>query len=542
MIRVLFVIAAAAVTSPAFAAGESGATNRMANADVETPMAAVEIDGEALFHLRGASSLPAEARAATVKERIEELAADPTVRTDELRVVPSDEYVRVMAGDRPAITLVDADARPQQVSLTVLAELYRNRIARAIEEYRRERRPEQLLRDALAALAATAALALAVVLVVWLTRRLDVRLERRFHRRIEALEVQSFELLRAEQIRGALHNLLRAVRTVALLGVALLYLHFVLALFPWTRGYANRLLQLVLGPLSTMGRAVLASVPNLVFLAVLFVVIRFLLRIGRLFFDAVGRGSITLAGFDREWAVPTYKIARVAAVAFGLVVAYPYIPGSESAAFKGVSLFLGIVFSLGSSSAISNMIAGYTMTYRRAFKVGDRIKIGDTVGDVIEMRLQVTHLRSFKNEEVIIPNSQILNSEIVNYSSVAKERGLILHTTVGIGYETPWRQVEAMLLMAAERTPGLLKEPPPFVLYRKLGDFAVEYEINAYCREPQRMLALYTALHRNILDLFNEYGVQIMTPAYEGDPDQLKVVSRDQWYAAPALRDPGDPK
>jgi small-conductance mechanosensitive channel len=195
------------------------------------------------------------------------------------------------------------------------------------------------------------------------------------------------------------------------------------------------------------------------------------------------------------------------------------------------------VFSLGSSSAISNMIAGYTMTYRRAFKVGDRIKIGDTIGDVIETRLQVTHLRSFKNEEIIIPNSQILNSEIVNYSSLAAERGLILHTVVGIGYETPWRQVEAMLLMAADQTAGLLKEPPPFVLYRKLGDFAVEYEINVYCREPQRMMALYTALHRNILDLFNEYGVQIMTPAYETDPEQAKVVAKDQWYLAPARHD-----
>jgi small-conductance mechanosensitive channel len=208
------------------------------------------------------------------------------------------------------------------------------------------------------------------------------------------------------------------------------------------------------------------------------------LRMMRLFFDAVGRHEVAFSGFDPEWAAPTYKIVRLAVVAFGLVVAYPYIPGSQSAAFKGVSLLLGVVFSLGSSSAISNIIAGYTMTYRRAFKLGDRIKIGETIGDVIEMRLQVTHLRSLKNEEVIVPNSQILNNEIVNFSSLAKEEGLILHTTVGIGYEVPWRQVEAMLLMAVERTPGLLKEPAPFVLHRKLGDFAVDYEVNAYCREP----------------------------------------------------------
>jgi small-conductance mechanosensitive channel len=526
---------AGAAASPGFAAEQPGS-----EANIST--APVEIDGDVLFHLRGSAALPAKVRAARVKDQIEALAADPTLRADELQVVPSGEYVTIMAGDRRVLSLVDADARLLQISLIVLADLYRNRIVQAIDEYRQARRPEQLLRDALSALAATAVLALAVVLVVWLTRRLDVRLERRLHRRIEALKIQSFELVRAEQVRGALHNLLRGIRAVALVAFALFYLHFVLSLFPWTRGYARLLLAVFIGPLRTIGRAVLANIPNLVFLAILFLVIRFVVRLTHFFFDAVERGTVTLARFDREWAAPTYRIVRVAVIAFGLVVAYPYIPGSESAAFKGVSLFLGVVFSLGSSSVISNMIAGYTMTYRRAFKVGDRILVGETLGDVIETRLQVTHLRSLKNEEVVIPNSQILNSQIVNYSSLAKEHGLILHTTVGIGYETPWRQVEAMLLLAVERTPGFLTEPAPFVLHRKLGDFAVEYEINAYCQDVHAMMALYTALHRNILDLFNEYGVQIMTPAYERDPEQAKLVPKEQWYAPPARRDPQNPK
>jgi small-conductance mechanosensitive channel len=180
------------------------------------------------------------------------------------------------------------------------------------------------------------------------------------------------------------------------------------------------------------------------------------------------------------------------------------------------------------------MIAGYLMTYRRAFHVGDRVKIQDVVGDVTETRLQVTHLRTVKNEEVTIPNSSILNNEVVNYSALARKEGLILHTTVGIGYETPWRQVEAMLLMAAGRTAGLMKEREPFVRHRKLGDFAVEYELNVYCDNAQAMGVLYTELHRNILDVFNEYGVQIMTPAYEGDTEQPKVVPKEQWFAAPA--------
>jgi small-conductance mechanosensitive channel len=174
------------------------------------------------------------------------------------------------------------------------------------------------------------------------------------------------------------------------------------------------------------------------------------------------------------------------------------------------------------------------MTYRRAFKVGDRIKVNDLIGEVVETRLLVTHLRTVKNEEIVVPNSLILNSHITNYSTLARSRGLILHTTVGIGYETPWRQVEAMLRLAAARTPGLLKEPPPFVLQKSLDDFAVTYEINVYCDNPQAMGRLYTALHQNILDVFNEYGIQIMTPAYESDPEQPKVVPKGQWFMAPA--------
>jgi small-conductance mechanosensitive channel len=217
-----------------------------------------------------------------------------------------------------------------------------------------------------------------------------------------------------------------------------------------------------------------------------------------------------------------------------LVVAYPHIPGSSSEAFKGVSIFIGLMFSLGSSSVIANLMAGYTMIYRRAFKVGDRIVVKDLTGDVTEIRLMVTHLRTVKNEEIVVPNSDILGSHVINYSTLARSRGLILHTTVGIGYETPWRQVEAMLRVAAERTTGLLKEPAPFILEKSLGDFAVTYELNAYCDNPQRMGPLYSAMHQNILDVFNEHGVQIMTPAYEGDPESPKVVPKDQWYLAPA--------
>jgi small-conductance mechanosensitive channel len=284
---------------------------------------------------------------------------------------------------------------------------------------------------------------------------------------------------------------------------------------------------------------VLRYIPDLVFLVILALITRYVLKVVRLFFRRVSDGTITLSGFEADWAKPTDRIVRLLVVAFALIVAYPHIPGSGTDAFKGVSILFGLLFSLGSPSVISNMVAGQSLAYRRAFKVGDRVKIGEHIGDVAQIRLLSTYLRTPKNEQIVIPNSNVLNGEIVNYTSLAKAPGLILHSIVSIGYGTPWRQVEAMLLEAAGRTPGLLPEPRPFVLQKTLGTFAVDYVINVYCDNPTAMFPLYSALHRSILDVFNEHNVQIMTPAYEGDPERPKVVPRDQWFAAPAEPVPG---
>jgi small-conductance mechanosensitive channel len=253
-----------------------------------------------------------------------------------------------------------------------------------------------------------------------------------------------------------------------------------------------------------------------------------------IFFKQVEQSTITITGFYPEWAKPTDKLLTFLTVAFAVIVAFPYIPGSDSPAFKGVSIFIGVLFSLGSQSAVSNIIGGLVMTYRRAFRVGDRIKIADIIGDVTEIKLQQTHIRTIKNEDVIVPNSTILNSNITNYSSLAREKGLILHTAVTIGYDAPWRQVHAMLLMAAGRTEGLQHEPPPFVLQTSLDDFYVRYELNVYTDAPQDMVQIYSELHKNIQDCFNEYGVQIMSPHYLGDPTNAKIVPQDKWYAPPA--------
>jgi small-conductance mechanosensitive channel len=524
--------------APAFAIEGEGASDGTRSAledDAEPPSAPVVIDGDVLFRVRGTTGFPAEERARVIVGRIKALAADERIPVDAIAPVETETGTSISAGSHRLVTIHDSDARLESIDRATLARIVAGSIAKAVAEYRRARSRDALIHSSLLAGAATVVLAAVLTFGVLFIRMLRARLERRFREQVHSVQIQSFQVVRAERIWKLVQLVLNFLRAIALLGIGFLYLHFVLGLFPWTRATANRLLGYVIDPLQSMGSGLASAVPDFIVLVILFFVTRYVLRVFALFFGAVGRGTVTLSGFQPEWADPTYKLVRIGVIVFALVVAYPYIPGSGTEAFKGFTIFFGILFSVGSSSTISNVIAGYMMIYRRAFKVGDRVKIGDTTGNVTERRVQVTHLRTIKNEEVIIPNSTILNSEIVNYSTLARTKGLILHTTVGIGYQTPWRQVEAALLLAAERTPEIMKQPEAFVLQKALADFSITYELNVYCDNAQSMGRVYTELHRNILDVFNEYGIQIMTPAYEGDPQTPKVVPKARWFDAPAL-------
>jgi small-conductance mechanosensitive channel len=499
--------------------------------------APVRIDGVALFKVRGISAHPAGERADAIADRVIALAEDPAVRADSVVAVESDHSTDIMAGDRFIMSVFDVDAELDRVPREVLAKAYAAKISITIESYRRDRGSRSIVRGVAVAGGASFALIALTLLIGWGYRKLIVLVEDRFTTRIRELQAKSHDIVRTEWIWTIIRSTLRTARIMLVLLLVFFYLGLVLTLFPWTRAYAIPLVVLVVGPLRGMGIAVLDYLPKLVFLLILFVVTRYALKLLRVFFLGVQRGKITFIGFYPDWALPIYKLARLAVVAFMVVVAYPYIPGSESPAFKGVSLFLGIVFSLGSSASISNIVSGYMVTFRRAYKVGDRVKVGNQTGDVTEIRLQATHLRTIKNEEVIVPNSLIINTEVVNYSSLARKGGLILHTTVTIGYDTPWRQVHAMLLKAAERTAGLLKEPRPSVLQTGLNDFYVSYELNVHTDRPLEMASIYSDLHQNIQDSFNENGVQIMSPHYLGDPAQAKIVPKENWYQLPAKRD-----
>jgi small-conductance mechanosensitive channel len=527
----IIIIIACLLLRPALAAEQPGED---VDAQAAPDSAAVTVDGVELFRVAGSASFPAADRAARARARIVAAAEDRHIPANAVKTEQRESRVDVVAGGRHLVGVIGADAAIEGVSVSDAALVRAMHIRDAMIRYRAERTPERLLQSAMIATAATAAAALAFWLTWIAFRRARLGLDQRYRKRLHSLSIQSFEVVRAESIWRALDGTLSGLRWLAIAVIAYALSTFALRQFPWTRSAAERLLDLVVQPVLSMATELLAYFPKLVFLLLLFLAVRYLLKLLKVFFEAVAAGRVPLRSFDAEWAQPTYHIVRILLILLTLVIAYPYLPGSGSAAFQGLSIFAGLMLSLGASSAMASLIAGYTVTYRRAYRVGDRITVGELTGEVSDVRLLVTHLRTVKNEEVVVPNSLVLQSHVVNYSKLVRSHGLILHTTVSIGYETPWRQVEAMLQLAAERTEGMLREPAPFVLEKSLGDFAVTYELNAYVDSTKLLPQRYADLHRNVLDVFNEYGVQIMTPAYEGDPEVPKVVPQDKWFVTPA--------
>jgi len=502
----------------------------------ETIMAPIIVDGRWIGQLRGASSYPAEERAKIARDQIISVARDKTFSTQSLTVVNEDDRSLIFAGEKILLSVFDMDAEMESLDRKLLAEVTRTKIAEVIENYRKDRSPDLLLTNATYALALTALLAL----LYWGLRRFYLRLDKwavaHVQTSLKNIASKSHQLIQADQIWTLVAGFLRALRVLTLVILVYSYLNTVLGLFPWTRQAALILLDLVLNPLKSLWFGFLNELPDIVFLIVLFLVLRYILKLTHMFFNGVARGRIKLRDFDSDWALPTHRIVRFLLIAFAIVIAYPYIPGSDSLAFKGVSVFIGVIFSLGSSSFIGNVVAGLAMTYRGAFKEGDLVRIDEVFGEVREIKLMTTRINTLKNESVVIPNSNILNTNVINYTIMSAKHGLVLHTTVGIGYDVSWRQVEAMLLLAADRTEGLEKEPKPFVLQNLMGDFAVNYEINAICVDETRMVAIKSNLHSNIQDVFNEHDVQIMSPAYVADPQTAKTVPPKDWYLAPALK------
>ena len=323
--------------------------------EADIAMAPVEIDGRVLFTVRGVSSVPAGERAERIRQRILALARDASFNPEALTVEPVPNAVTITARGQVVLAVLEADARLERANPADLAVAHLSRIRSALLQFREDRSPRVLLRQALVAAGVLAAFLGGCALVFRGRRSLRAALEARLRRRLDLLEEQTHHLVEAQQLWRALGRAIDTLAWVVILVAGFLALDYTLGLFPWSRGLANRLLDRVIEPMLAFGLAFIDYLPNVVFLIVLVVVLRFVLRLTRLFFNALGRGTITITGFIQEWSDPTYKLARLVILLFGMVVAYPYIPGSNSEAFKGISLFAGLVFSLSSTATLGNI-------------------------------------------------------------------------------------------------------------------------------------------------------------------------------------------
>lgn len=438
---------------------------------------------------------------------------------DQLMVVAGEESHDLMHGDIILLSITDRDAFWLDKTRAQVADDYRTIIVQGVADYHdRTGVVRTLMRLGMLVLV----LILLVLTVRFLNRWLTVIAATALVKGdglITGISFRNYEFLSKERETQILQWILNAVKWFVIIVVIYLALPVVFSIFPTTKGIATSLISYLLSPIKMLVGAVVGYIPEMMTIAVIAGVTYQFVRFLKFMTNEIRIGKLVIPGFYSDWAVPTFNLLRIFVYAFAFIIIFPYLPGSDSPAFQGVSVFLGLLISMGSSSAISNIIAGLVITYMRAFRVGDRVKIGDTVGDVVEKTMLVTRLRTIKNEDVTIPNGAILNGSTVNYSSSAKQSGLILHSTITIGYDVPWRQVHELLIGAALKTEDVNREPKPFVYQTSLDDFYVSYQINAYTDTPEVAARIYSELHAHIQDAFNEAGIEIMSPHYRAARD-----------------------
>ena len=474
-------------------------------------------------------------RAADANDRIEKQFA--THRTKPVASVYIDQGVLITVAGRTMFAIMNADLDPVAgETVESRAEEAIANLERAIGEAEMLRRPGQLLRSAGYALLIT----LVYAVWVWFLRRLGRLLRHRVMQATEGTLKKSVAGMIAKESDHAGRIVKHAGQVAHVLGIVVFlfstYLWFtaVLKRFPYTRPWGEALGGYLLGVVGWIAGGMVEAIPGLFIIVVIFYLTRALSRLMKASFKAIEEGRLQVPGLDAEVAEPTKKLATVALWLLAIVVAYPYFPGSGTDAFKGLSVFVGLVVSLGSTGVVNQAMSGFMLMYSRALRVGDWVHVGEVEGRVLQMGMLSTKVRTRDGEEVTVPNAVVISKETVNYTRFAAE-GVRVDTVVTIGYDTPWRQVHAMLEHAAEMTPGLRKEPPPFVLQTGLSDWYPEYTLKAVIDNPPDRPSVLSALHKNIQDTFNEYGVQIMSPHYINDPPEPFLVPPDRRSPPPAL-------
>ena len=468
---------------------------------------------DTLFKLynRQGSFTPRE-RAEIISQRIAKLGRDISFAPDSLIFLPSDETVDILYKNYIVLSVSDKDAAFQHTTKGKLAAAECATITKAVIKYQEETSWETRVKEGLSALLVIVLVVVFIYVVNRMFKWMLAKINKLFNK---GIKLSNYELLNAEQQFLVVNFVLKAAKWFIILLLIYLALPVLFGIFPFTRDISDTLLGYITSPLKKIGLQVWNYIPNLITILVLVGIFHYILRFLRYIKSEIAKGNLVIPGFYPDWARPTYQILRVLILAFMFIVIFPYLPGSDSPIFKGVSVFVGVLFTFGSAGALSNVVSGLVMTYMRSFTLGDRVKIGEVTGDIIEKNLLVTRIRTIHNEIISIPNSTVLSSHTINFSSDSQEKGLIVHTEVTIGYDAPWRQVHQLLIDAALETELVEKEPLPYVYQTSLEDYYVTYRIHAYTKSPNRQSVIYSHLHANIQDHFNKAGVEIMSPHYK---------------------------
>lgn len=475
----------------------------------------VVADGDTLFYLytkRGGYT--PQQRAQMTGSAIEELGRRFNLRPDSVSVDHSDIVSDLMYGNKVLLSLTDQDALWEGVSRDSLANERRQNVVDKLHEMKAEHGIWRMAKRILYFVLVIVGQYFLFRLTNWLFRKLKVRILRLKDTKIKPVSIQGYELLDAQK-QANLLVFLASVGRYILMGLQLLFtVPLIFIIFPQTEGLAYRLLGYIWNLIRGIFVGIIDYIPKLFTIIVIWYAVKYLVRFVLYLAREVEGGRLKINGFYPDWAMPTFHIIRFLLYAFMIAMIYPYLPGSNSGVFQGISVFVGLIVSLGSSTVIGNIIAGLVITYMRPFKIGDRIQLNDTTGNIIEKTPLVTRIRTPKNEVVTVPNSFVMSSHTVNYSTSAREYGLIIHSEVSIGYDIPWRKVNELLIDAALNTPGVVDDPRPFVLETSLSDWYPVYQVNAYIKEADKMPQIYSNLHQNIQDKFNEAGIEIMSPHY----------------------------
>ncbi|WP_311320705.1 mechanosensitive ion channel domain-containing protein [Capnocytophaga sputigena] len=455
-----------------------------------------------------------DTRVKYVEEKLKELYNDPYFVADSIKIKPAGDYLSVMYNDKTITGISMVDALWENSSQTELAQRYANIIKNTIVKYKEQ----NSLKSVLIRLAELLLVLFIAFILVWAINRLFDFLKKitlnSEHRFLTSIRIRNYDFIKKPGIVKALVKLLAILRIVFLLFLLITIIPLIFDIFPSTQYLSKIIVQWISEPIKNVGIAIIGYLPHLFYIVIIAVITRYVLKILRFFALEIERGILKIKGFHPEWAHTTYVLARMMLWVLALVIMFPHLPGSDSDAFKGISVFLGVLISLGSSSAISNAIAGIVISYMRPFQVGDWIKSGEIIGAVIEKNALVTRLKTINNEDITIPNSAILSGATMNFTSIGKEIGLALNVQVKVRYDYSDNLVEELLIEAALKTNGISPKPHLYIFQISLSELNAVYELNAYTFHPENMYFIKSDLTKNIQSTFRQANIEIFSTQY----------------------------